>query len=330
LRSSGEQLAAGDRAEFEQRLGTDLSAVRLHRGPTAAASARAVGAQAYTVGSHIVLGGRTSVGTEGRHVLAHELAHVAQQQNSDPIPAQLEVGRADDPREREAAQFATQAGRVRADGEGVVLARYAHQDCAEDDLKGHIWPADFLARQMVTKAKGIIGATPIDPAVTALFTKYFMTSTPDIATMLNVFDAVDSEFGDNDYTYECEEDCPSNDNGYTWSGLAGVLTQAHIHLCMNNFRSKPNACLARTIVHEFTHRYGGTGDHGYCKSGCGYDSCPSSLTAAKALENADSYACFAYELYGMAVQPGAPTPAAAGSSGGGAGPVDAGVPAGVP
>jgi hypothetical protein len=183
---------------------------------------------------------------------------------------------------------------------GVVarrtLARYSHSDCEEDDLKKHIWPADWIARQMVKKAIWAL-TKPVDPAAEALFSKYFMTSTPNISKILHVFREVRDEFDDNDYTYECEDDCKSTDNGYTWGGWIGSLTQSHIHLCMPNFRSRSNECLARTIVHEFTHRYADTDDNGYCKSGCGYDSCPSDLTEAKALENADSYACFAYELW---------------------------------
>lgn len=126
---------------------------------------------------------------------------------------------------------------------------------------------------MVKKALGVLSASPVDASVAALFPKYFMTSTPSISAIQSVFNSVDAEFGDNDYTYECEEDCPRADNGYTWSGVTGALTQAHIHLCMNNFRSRANDCLARTIVHEFTHRYADTADNGYCKSGCGYSSC---------------------------------------------------------
>jgi hypothetical protein len=279
---------------------------------------------------------------DGQLLLAHELAHVVQQQDSGPIPARLEIGGVDGPGEREAERFAasgastthapvrTSPSTVPQQASRVVLARYAHQDCAEDDLKSHIWPADFLARQMVTKALTALSSSPIDPAVTALFSKYFMTSTPSISAIQSVFNAVQSEFADNDYTYECEESCPSTDNGYTWSGIVGALTSSHIHLCMNNFRSRSNECLARTIVHEFTHRYAGTSDNGYCKSGCGYSSCPSSLTAPNALANADSYACFAYELWGLTLAPAAPapTPAPPSGTGGaeGAGPTDAGVP----
>jgi hypothetical protein len=182
-----------------------------------------------------------------------------------------------------------------------VLARYAHADCSQSDLEDHVWPADWIARQMVKKAIKALSATPIDPRVSALFPKYFATSTPQVAKMLHVLDKVDAEFRDNDYTYECEDDCESDDNGYTWGGFAGALTQSHIHLCMTNFRSRANACLARTIVHEFTHRYASTDDNGYCKTGCGYASCPSELSADDALENADSYACFAYELWPIAL-----------------------------
>jgi hypothetical protein len=180
-----------------------------------------------------------------------------------------------------------------------AVARYAHQDCAEDDLRNHIWPADHLARQMVRKAVRALSASSIEPAVSALFPKYFMTSTPSVARILHVLDQVEIEFRDNDYTYECEDDCDSEDNGYTWSGIIGAITSSHIHLCMTNFRNRSNECLARTIVHEFTHRYAGTDDNGYCKTGCGYSSCPSDLTPDDALENADSYACFVYELWPM-------------------------------
>jgi lysine-specific metallo-endopeptidase family protein len=192
-----------------------------------------------------------------------------------------------------------------------AVARYAHQDCSEDDLRNHIWPADYLARQMVRKAVRALSASPIEPAVSALFPKYFMTSTPSVARILHVLDQVEVEFRDNDYTYECEDDCDSDDNGYTWSGLLGAMTSSHIHLCMTNFQSRSNECLARTIVHEFTHRYAGTDDNGYCKTGCGYSSCPSDLTPDKALENADSYACFVYELWPMTLLTASAEPARA-------------------
>jgi hypothetical protein len=52
----------------------DISAVRAHVGPDAAASARAMGASAYATGDHVVLGAPTDLFT-----VAHEAAHVVQQ-----------------------------------------------------------------------------------------------------------------------------------------------------------------------------------------------------------------------------------------------------------
>lgn len=59
----------------------DLSAVRIHTDAIAASSAQELGARAYTLGSHVAFApGQYAPATEaGRHVLTHELAHVAQQ-----------------------------------------------------------------------------------------------------------------------------------------------------------------------------------------------------------------------------------------------------------
>jgi hypothetical protein len=84
LRSPGEPLDAASRAFFEPALGSDLAGVRVHRDATAAASARAVDALAYTVDSDIVFAsGRYAPGTTaGRRLLAHELVHVLQRRTA--------------------------------------------------------------------------------------------------------------------------------------------------------------------------------------------------------------------------------------------------------
>ncbi len=63
------------------RLGHDFSRVRVHSDGAAAAAARSVRAQAFTLGSDVVFGaGRYRPHSEaGRRLLAHELAHVVQQ-----------------------------------------------------------------------------------------------------------------------------------------------------------------------------------------------------------------------------------------------------------
>jgi len=108
LRSAGEPLAAADRREFEQRYGHDFSRVRIHADARAADSARALHAQAYTVGPHVAFGsGRYAPGTrQGRALLAHELAHVVQQQGRLRPDLPLELGPAHSPLEAEADRAA--------------------------------------------------------------------------------------------------------------------------------------------------------------------------------------------------------------------------------
>jgi hypothetical protein len=81
LRSPGQPLDADTRAFMEPRFGHDFRAVRIHTDPLAAESARAVQAEAYTVGRHLVFGaGRYQPRFPmGRSILAHELTHVVQQ-----------------------------------------------------------------------------------------------------------------------------------------------------------------------------------------------------------------------------------------------------------
>jgi hypothetical protein len=82
LSTSGWALDPPARIFMESRLGHDFSAVRVHSDATAALSARAVGAHAYTVGHHVVFdAGRYAPSTaDGRRLLAHELTHTIQQQ----------------------------------------------------------------------------------------------------------------------------------------------------------------------------------------------------------------------------------------------------------
>jgi hypothetical protein len=77
---SGQQLSRQARAFFEPRFGMDLGDVRIHTGEEAAASARAFDARAFTYGRNIVFGrGQYQPETtQGKRLLAHELAHVAQ------------------------------------------------------------------------------------------------------------------------------------------------------------------------------------------------------------------------------------------------------------
>jgi len=87
----GRPLGSEVRAFFEPRFGHDFSRVRVHDGPAAAASARGLGALAYTVDQDIVFGaGHYAPSTsDGRRILAHELAHTVQQTGTGARIARL-------------------------------------------------------------------------------------------------------------------------------------------------------------------------------------------------------------------------------------------------
>jgi hypothetical protein len=119
LRHPGQPLDASVREAVEQRLGFDFSHVRIHTGESAAESARALDAHAYTLGPHIVFGnGGYAPDTEaGRHRLHHELSHVMQRQHGAPMPeGPLQLGSPDSAHERQAHRLARAASPAEAQG----------------------------------------------------------------------------------------------------------------------------------------------------------------------------------------------------------------------
>src|SRR5262245_10069815 len=84
LSSPGQPLDALTRSRLESRFGHSFRRVPSHADPQAAASAQAVEALAFTVGSHIAFGrGLYAPGTAaGEALLAHELAHTVQHESA--------------------------------------------------------------------------------------------------------------------------------------------------------------------------------------------------------------------------------------------------------
>src|SRR5262249_18996496 len=83
---AGRPLDPATRVFMETRLGRDFSRVRVHTDSRAAESAQAINALAYTFGNNVVFKeGQYAPETEnGKRILAHELAHVAQQGRARP------------------------------------------------------------------------------------------------------------------------------------------------------------------------------------------------------------------------------------------------------
>lgn len=84
--SPGRPLDSGARGFMEPRFGRGFGDVRIHDDAGAASSAALVGARAYAVGRHVVFGaGQYAPAREpGQRLLAHELAHVVQQDGREP------------------------------------------------------------------------------------------------------------------------------------------------------------------------------------------------------------------------------------------------------
>ena len=117
VRSTGSALDADTRQTMETALGHDFGDVQVHHDATASESARSVGAQAYTVGNHVVFdeGRYRPDSPDGQRTLAHELTHVVQQREGpvDGTPAAGGI-RVSDPSDRFEQEAERTAARVTA------------------------------------------------------------------------------------------------------------------------------------------------------------------------------------------------------------------------
>ena len=135
IASPGRPLDAATQVWMGSRFGSDFSRVRVHDDGRAAESARAVGALAYAVGSHVVFDAHQyAPGTpSGRRLLAHELAHTLQDPGSGSLHASLAIGRPDDACEMaadRAADAAMRGERVSVSPGGSGLMRRQMRGCA--------------------------------------------------------------------------------------------------------------------------------------------------------------------------------------------------------
>ena len=125
-RGGGRPLDPGIRADMDASFGHDFRHVRIHADARAGEEARAVNARAFTVGRDVVFGaGQYAPGTsEGRRLLAHELAHVVQQglggaDPTTPIPGSRTEAEA----ERAASTVASSGAARVSEGAAPGVAR---------------------------------------------------------------------------------------------------------------------------------------------------------------------------------------------------------------
>ena len=145
-RTLTEELGAGDRlpdpqrSQFERSLGRDLSGVRVHTGDAAAEHADRADARAFATGSHIVFGRgeHRPDDRKGMHLLAHEVAHTAQQPDAAPS-GELATTQPGDGAERNAdsAAAAMLAGKPAAvSAQPASIARKAKTESVDESVEG--------------------------------------------------------------------------------------------------------------------------------------------------------------------------------------------------
>jgi hypothetical protein len=114
VRREGQPLEPEVRREMEGRFGRGFGHVRVHTDSEAGESALALGARAYTVGRDIVFspGALQPHSTDGKRLLAHELAHVGDRHVSGSGPLRLDSPNSACERQALTAADAVMSGRA--------------------------------------------------------------------------------------------------------------------------------------------------------------------------------------------------------------------------
>jgi len=134
----GHPLDSVTRAEMESRFGQDFSQVRVHTDEQAVESARAVDAAAYSVGNDVAFDhGKYAPDTPtGKHLLAHELAHVVQQSRGGlATPSQNPNSPLEQAADSAASAFTQSAATIQVGGSSAVgLSRQLNSEQSETEI----------------------------------------------------------------------------------------------------------------------------------------------------------------------------------------------------
>jgi hypothetical protein len=140
LRTPGSSLGAATRSLMESKFGHNFGDVRVHHDSLADESARAVHADAYTVGRKVVFAAGKYAPTTpaGRRLLAHELTHVVQQNTVNmPGSGHIEVGATGTRQEAEAdrAEQAVASGATAPHPTSLKTRALQRQSTSEEERK---------------------------------------------------------------------------------------------------------------------------------------------------------------------------------------------------
>lgn len=161
------------------------------------------------------------------------------------------------------------------------------------------------ALKAVNNAAAFVGSAygrpdRMHPQMRALLAKHFHTADhDDLRTILTNLIGIGKALKDG-VRFECRTECAADPGGKLcgyaatsqWFGGFGA-----VNVCFDprpghcRFDREPERTRDRIIIHEVAHRYKGIDDHAYC-----WKAEYNRLTAGQALDNADSYACFALDM----------------------------------
>ena len=172
------------RDEFENRFGADFSDVRIHNSTSAHASAAAMRANAYTLGSDIVFGANRFApqSPSGKRLLVHELAHVVQQRRGGAAPALRSNAAHEHGADAAASAYAAGQGAIAVQGStGVGVAR-------DEEKKSESATDAFveMAKKRMRRAliDSLIGSLGLPPTGTRLAMQAGMGMADEIADEL--------------------------------------------------------------------------------------------------------------------------------------------------
>ena len=169
LADSGRPLPEGLRQRLESRFDRDLSQIRIHDGPAAAAAAEALGARAATLGDHVLFAdGAFEPGTAtGDELIAHEVTHVVQNlegreptagDQQDDVPVTSPDSAVEAEARTEAAAFMREP--AEADRESADVSHEVAEQTAPPTLVDAA--ASVVARDDTEAGEG--GLTPVQQA----------------------------------------------------------------------------------------------------------------------------------------------------------------------
>jgi hypothetical protein len=156
----------------------------------------------------------------------------------------------------------------------------------DDTQEQKLRQATTQAVPMGNSALAKLSATPLDPATSTQFNRFFMSTAPEhVAKARSVLGETLAGLQSNPTDLKCEPpgsiQCKGA-NAYTAPPLVPFVS---LHFCADFINRAGEREIALVVLHEATHNYAGTGDHAYFND-------VFSLSTEDALDNADTYEQF--------------------------------------